>query len=142
MFNECGNCGAHNAPSAKTCRKCEADGTDGTRPLPAQAIDHGAGWILAAGILEALRRRSTVGGSWLVRTSLFQVRTFLGALGATDDLDVADPGDAVEDLRSEIDGPGGRVGHVRLPGSIDGAAFGWARSGPDAGIDDAVWSPR
>lgn len=24
MFNECGNCGAHNAPSAKTCRKCEA----------------------------------------------------------------------------------------------------------------------
>ena len=24
MFNECGNCGAHNAPSAKTCRKCDA----------------------------------------------------------------------------------------------------------------------
>lgn len=24
MFNECGNCGAHNAPSAKSCRKCNA----------------------------------------------------------------------------------------------------------------------
>ncbi len=24
MFNECGNCGAHNAPSARTCRKCDA----------------------------------------------------------------------------------------------------------------------
>lgn len=24
MFNECGNCGAHNAPSAKTCRTCDA----------------------------------------------------------------------------------------------------------------------
>lgn len=24
MFNECGNCGAHNAPSSKTCRTCDA----------------------------------------------------------------------------------------------------------------------
>ncbi len=50
------------------------EGIDG-RPgaLPAQALDHVAGYLLAAGIGSALRRRAAEGGSWLVETSLVRV---------------------------------------------------------------------
>lgn len=41
--------------------------------LPAQALDHSAGYLLAAGITAALRRRAAQGGGWYVRTSLRRV---------------------------------------------------------------------
>ncbi|MDF1480242.1 CoA transferase [Leifsonia sp. H3M29-4] len=48
---------------------------DGTAPgaLPAQALDHAAGYLLAAGITSALRRRHDEGGAWLVETNLARV---------------------------------------------------------------------
>lgn len=50
----------------------ESDG-DAPGALPAQALDHSAGYLLAAAVVTALRRRSEVGGGWLVRTSLRRV---------------------------------------------------------------------
>jgi crotonobetainyl-CoA:carnitine CoA-transferase CaiB-like acyl-CoA transferase len=41
--------------------------------LPAQALDHTAGYLLAAAIATAVRRRIDEGGSWLVETSLARV---------------------------------------------------------------------
>lgn len=41
--------------------------------LPAQALDHSAGYLLAAGITMALRHRAERGGGWYVRTSLRRV---------------------------------------------------------------------
>src|SRR5690606_15007706 len=51
------------------------EAADGTSPgvLPAQALDHSAGYLLAAGITMALRRRGEHGGAWYVRTSLRRV---------------------------------------------------------------------
>lgn len=51
------------------------ESADGTSPgaLPAQALDHSAGYLLAAGIAVAVRRRSDHGGAWYVRTSLRRV---------------------------------------------------------------------
>jgi crotonobetainyl-CoA:carnitine CoA-transferase CaiB-like acyl-CoA transferase len=48
---------------------------DGQKPgaMPAQALDHSAGYLLAAGITTALRRRVDEGGSWLVETSLARI---------------------------------------------------------------------
>jgi len=48
---------------------------DGARPgaLPAQALDHSAGYLVAAAITTALRRQLDEGGSWLVETSLARV---------------------------------------------------------------------
>ena len=48
---------------------------DGERPgaLPAQALDHSAGYLLAAAITMLLRRRAIEGGSWWVQTSLRRV---------------------------------------------------------------------
>lgn len=51
------------------------ESVDGQKPgaLPAQALDHAAGYLLAAGVSAALRRRAVEGGSWLVETSLARV---------------------------------------------------------------------
>lgn len=51
------------------------ESADGSRPgaLPAQALDHTAGYLLAAGITSALRRRADEGGSWRVEVSLARV---------------------------------------------------------------------
>lgn len=51
------------------------ESTDREKPgaMPAQALDHAAGYLLAAGITTALRRRMDEGGSWLVETSLARV---------------------------------------------------------------------
>lgn len=51
------------------------ESADGTTPgaMPAQALDHSAGYLLAAGVTTALRRRLDEGGSWLVETSLARV---------------------------------------------------------------------
>jgi crotonobetainyl-CoA:carnitine CoA-transferase CaiB-like acyl-CoA transferase len=48
---------------------------DGERPgaLPAQALDHSAGYLLAAEVLALLERQSTEGGSWVAETSLRRV---------------------------------------------------------------------
>lgn len=56
---------------------------DGTTPgaLPAQALDHSAGYLLAAAVATALRRRAESGGTWSVRTSLRRVAAEL--LGLT-----------------------------------------------------------
>jgi crotonobetainyl-CoA:carnitine CoA-transferase CaiB-like acyl-CoA transferase len=50
------------------------------KELPAQALDHAAGYLLAFGTMIALRRQMAEGGSWRVRTSLAQVGHWLQAL--------------------------------------------------------------
>ena len=50
------------------------------KELPAQALDHGAGYLLALGAMVALQRRAVEGGSWRVRTSLAQVGHWLQSL--------------------------------------------------------------
>ena len=54
---------------------------DRPRELPCQALDHGAGHLLAFGAMMALARQRTEGGSWMVRTSLAQVGEWVKSLG-------------------------------------------------------------
>ncbi|GAA3900425.1 CoA transferase [Microbacterium invictum] len=51
------------------------ESVDGETPgvLPAQALDHSAGYLLAAAVLQLLARRAVEGGSWLAETSLRRV---------------------------------------------------------------------
>jgi hypothetical protein len=61
------------------------ESVDGDRPgvLPAQALDHSAGYLLAAGTLAALGRREAEGGSWSVDVSLRRVAAELLGLART-----------------------------------------------------------
>ncbi|KAL1950037.1 hypothetical protein VTO73DRAFT_5159 [Trametes versicolor] len=54
------------------------------RPLPMQALDHAAGYMLAFGIQAALCRTITEGGSWEVRVSLAAVGQWIRSLGQLD----------------------------------------------------------
>jgi crotonobetainyl-CoA:carnitine CoA-transferase CaiB-like acyl-CoA transferase len=93
----------------------------GTRPLPAQALDHGAGWLMAAGAMAALRLRHQRGGSRHFQTSLAQIGHFLAELGPVDALDVPDPtSDDVSQWLDEIESDFGTLTHLTPPGRIDG----------------------
>ena len=105
-----------------------AGGAERPVPLPAQVLDHGAGWLAAAGAVEALRR----GGGLAVDVSLAGVGHALDALGRLDPavgLAVPDPAlSDVDDLLLRSQSGAGTLTHVRFPGSVAGAELGW--SGP------------
>lgn len=94
---------------------------DGRTPgaLPAQALDHSAGYLLAAAVVTALRHRADSGGSWHVRTSLRRVAAEL--LG----MPRSEPGPLIEaPIRTQdFDVAGHRVTTVvpavRWPGGPD-----------------------
>ncbi|MBH0009187.1 CoA transferase [Salinibacterium sp. SWN1162] len=55
----------------------EGEGKGSPGALPAQALDHAAGYLLAAAVTTAVRRRIDAGHSWLVEVSLARVATEL-----------------------------------------------------------------
>src|SRR2546423_586428 len=85
------------------------------KPLPAQAIDHASGYLMAFGAMTALARRATEGGSWHVRVSLAQTGHWMRALGRIDGLGCPDPAfDAVQDRLEENDSGFGRLTTVQI----------------------------
>jgi hypothetical protein len=87
-------------------------GTDRPRPLPAQALDHGTGWLAAYGVLTALHRRATEGGSWHVRLSLARTAEWLHDLGPQ-----AGPASTVDSTAwlTETESDFGTLTHIRVP---------------------------
>jgi crotonobetainyl-CoA:carnitine CoA-transferase CaiB-like acyl-CoA transferase len=106
-------------------------GVDEPRPLPAQALDHGTGWLAAYGVMTALRRRATEGGSWHVRLSLARTAEWLHDLGRQEGpVSEVDP----TPWLTETDSDFGRLTHIRVPcASVEPA-------GPrQPGRDPATW---
>ncbi|MFD5226930.1 CoA transferase [Microbacterium sp. NPDC058342] len=98
------------------------ESADGVVPgaLPAQALDHSAGYLLAAGIVTALRRRAESGGAWHVRTSLRRMAAEL--LGLPRSSPGAAPAPLDEQAQTQTFAVAGRtvttvVPAVRWPGS-------------------------
>lgn len=89
----------------------ESAGAPGT--LPAQALDHSAGYLLAAEIIRALDRRRTEGGSWLVRTSLRRIAAELLGFDRTTEPTPAPLTDAVDSHLQEFVSPGHTLRTVR-----------------------------
>ncbi len=52
--------------------------------MPAQALDHSAGYLLAAAAMDALARRAEEGGSWAIETSLRRVAAELLGMPRTE----------------------------------------------------------
>ncbi|MGC1215596.1 MAG: CoA transferase, partial [Micromonospora sp.] len=116
------------------------DGTPGT--LPAQALDHGAGYLLAAAVLRALAQRHQRGGAWSVELSLARIaRWLLHELPAHPS--PAPP--AVPDPArwcDERDAPVGRVRYALPPVSLPGGPRTWATPPTPWGGDPSTWLPR
>lgn len=118
--------------------------------LPAQALDHGTGYLLAAAVFRALTEQTRTGGTSLANLSLARTAHWLlHGLGDTDA--PADPGgnrqgpatsDGAYDPEPylhETDSPVGRLRHALPPVSFDGAPATWATPPGRCGTDAPVW---
>ncbi|MFK3733608.1 CoA transferase [Streptomyces sp. NPDC088090] len=99
--------------------------------LPAQALDHGTGYLLAAAVLRSLTEQEREGGSRLVRLALAQTGHWL-AHG----LPRYDPGRYL----AESEGPLGRLRHAVSPVAYEGGPAGWSRPPGVAGADAPAWA--
>ncbi|MEU5771113.1 CoA transferase [Streptomyces asoensis] len=137
--------------------------------LPAQALDHGTGHLLAAAVLRALTEQSYDGGSRSVRLALARTAAWLtegaGAAGEGERPAGGEPGEDVRmdegegkgmtkkeertavpgGLRdagpwlAETDSPLGRLRYARAPVSFDGGPGDWTRPPGTWGADPARW---
>ncbi|MGW3287818.1 CoA transferase [Streptomyces sp. NPDC001002] len=118
--------------------------------LPAQALDHGTGYLLAAAVLRALTEQSNEGGSRCVRLSLARTAEWLvngvgvggseGAGGAEDVLTEAGlPYDDPGPWLAETDSALGWLRYARSPVSFAGGPTDWARPPAPWGTDPARW---
>ncbi|MFJ1970438.1 CoA transferase [Streptomyces sp. NPDC087903] len=112
--------------------------------LPAQALDHGTGYLLAAAVLRALTEQSYDGGSRFVGAALARTAEWLThGVGREPD----DPGDAAvgaaydgpDAWLSETDGPLGRLRYALPPVSFADGPADWARPPGRWGTDAARW---
>jgi crotonobetainyl-CoA:carnitine CoA-transferase CaiB-like acyl-CoA transferase len=121
--------------------EAEAFGASEPRPLPAQALDHATGYILAFAIMTALKRRAEQGGSWWVRVSLAQTGHWLRQLGRIDGMHCRDPGfDAVRDRLHETPSGFGLLTAVRHAAEMSETPPHWARSSVPLGTHAPAWS--
>jgi hypothetical protein len=115
-----------------------AAGVDGPRPLPAQALDHGAGWLLAAGVARALTRLAVDEAPSEVWTSLAGVAALLLARPLPDELEVHAPSWTDDDTVPD-ETAWGPVRRVPCPGTIDGVRGGWTLPAGPLGTDRPQW---
>lgn len=121
--------------------EAQASGDMKPRALPAQALDHGAGQLLALGVMQALRRRAVEGGSWHVQVSLARTGLWLRGLGrieggfAAHDPSFDDVADLIEDSASGF----GRLSAVKHAGMLSHTPPGWTRPAVPLGHHAARW---
>ena len=102
-------------------------GLDHPEHLPAQVVDHGAGYLAALGALIALARRAREGGSYLVRVSLAQTgrwstRSVAWKVGAR-----LSCRQKFQDLMVDSDTPFGRLRHVLPAARLSETPGFWSR---------------
>jgi crotonobetainyl-CoA:carnitine CoA-transferase CaiB-like acyl-CoA transferase len=115
--------------------------------LPAQALDHGTGYLLAAAVLRALTEQSYEGGSRVVRLALARTAQWLmngvghdrAAGTAYDEVD-GTAYDGAGPWLAEADSALGRLRYARSPLSVAGGPLDWTRPPGHWGADAPRWS--
>lgn len=109
--------------------------------LPMQALDYGAGFLMAFGLQAALLRQAREGGSWRVRVTLAGVAHWLRTLGR-----VQPKADMWEQERPDIspyletlDSGFGRLQAVRHCAQFSRTPVAWDRPSVPPGTDAACW---
>jgi crotonobetainyl-CoA:carnitine CoA-transferase CaiB-like acyl-CoA transferase len=117
----------------------ESRGAGRPGALPAQALDHASGYLLAAGVLAALRRRATEGGRWTVSAHLARTAHWLLQTDALDGPAGALEGDQLDPwlvtTRTEM----GVVRQPRPAFQLDDGPREFAWVGHRWGTDPAQW---
>ncbi|MFE2587246.1 CoA transferase [Streptomyces sp. NPDC059378] len=105
--------------------------------LPAQALDHGTGYLLAAGVLRALTEQSYDGGSRFVGLALARTAAWLTEI--TPGVPGAVPYEGPEPWLAGTDSGIGRLRYALPPVSFRGGPADWARPPGPWGTDEARW---
>jgi hypothetical protein len=115
-------------------------GADRPTPLPVQALDHAAGYLMAAAAVRALLRRLRDGEAVSARVSLARTAALLIAMrGAADEPAGAPAGDP--DYLCDIEATGWGPAHrARPPAVVSGAPMAWDRPADRLGSALAAWS--
>lgn len=114
-------------------------GADRPVPLPVQALDQGAGYLMAAAVLRGLTLRAQKGTGSRWRTSLARVGGFLAACPqgpVADPIGKAEPADYAQKVESTDWGPALRL---RSPLLVGDAEMHWGRPAGELGASAAVW---
>ena len=110
-------------------------------PLPAQALDHGCGYLLAAAACRALVRLLVDRRASEVHLSLARTAKLLVDLGDSGDIAAPDlPAAAIDRWCETAATAWGPVRRVRCPGWIDGVDPRWTIAAGPLGADAAEWS--
>ncbi|HEU5324155.1 MAG TPA: CoA transferase [Methylomirabilota bacterium] len=120
-----------------------AAGLDRPRPLPAQALDHASGYLMALGATTALRRRAREGGSYLVRVSLAQTGRWIDGLGRLEGPEA--PEQRLEDVADLLDTsatPWGEIRHLAPAARLSETPAYWARPAVPLGTHPPAWPER
>lgn len=115
---------------------------DGSAPgaLPAQALDHSAGYLLATAVMALLRRREAEGGSWLAETSLRRVAAELLGMPRADEPTTFAPVEPTPHTQT-FDVAGTAVTTVGPAVSFEGGPAEFAAPRP-WGRDEPRWEAR
>lgn len=123
--------------------EARAFGASQPQPLPAQALDHGTGFLMAFAAMTALKRRATEGGSWHVRCSLAQTGVWFRGLGRVNGTQCPDP--HAGDVRDRLyDSPSGfgRLTAVRHSAELSETPVRWDRPSVPLGTHAPEWPAR
>lgn len=118
-----------------------AAGIAGPKELPAQALDHASGYLMAFGAMMARLRQAQDGGSWHVRVSLAQTGRWLADMGRIEngssypDPTLGDIGSLLEEHSSGF----GRIRCVRHAAQLSVTPARWERPSVPLGTDAAIW---
>ncbi|OAI44598.1 acyl-CoA transferase [bacterium SCGC AG-212-C10] len=114
-------------------------GNERPTPLPAQALDHGTGYLIAAAVLQGVRRRAATGRGVSARLSLARTARLLqsGPAGSFEhELAPVTDGDNEPELEATSWGPARRL---RPPLAVEGAEQRWERPATSLGSHAAEW---
>ncbi len=119
----------------------------GPQFYPVSAIDYLTGYLMAFGALVALARRTTEGGSWLVRVSLAQIGRWLVERGQTPETKLHDIPEQFtpEELKRwsmTSDTPMGKLGHLGPVVRLSETPPHWSRTSVPLGYNEPVWPDR
>ena len=107
--------------------------------IPAAACDYTTGYLAAYGVMTALARRATEGGSYHVRASLAQTGMWFTRIGASCDPAAATGVGDPSDLMTTTETPQGRLARLRPMTQMSETPPHWVRPTAPLGTHEPVW---
>lgn len=122
---------------------CGFDPVAGPSQLPAQALDHATGYLLAAGLTAGLIRRQRDRQPSTITVSLARTAEWLAALGQQEKPTSALPRFFIADLLNVwTDTSWGSIEHLRPVGRVGDRTASWARPPSPRNTADIGWLPN